>query len=283
MNPMFLSSLLVLAAVWTTGCQSSAGYEIMRLFDLSSQEALSESRSVQQLQKVRIILVGEHHNNPRHHLAQLKIIQALHRAGSKVAVGLEMFPRQGQNELDQWVSGQLDETQFEPIYLNYWNFDWKLYRPIFEYARQNQIPMVGLNVPRKITIQVAYHGFASLNRDQKGSLEGITCNVTPEYREFVKGAHGIPSHGGMNFESFCEAQLVWDSAMAIHAIDFLERHPRYLMVILAGSGHAHKLGIPDQLNKQNHWPYMVVLPETKGVFDAEQLTVQDADYILMLE
>ncbi len=263
-----------------TSCQGRTESESMQLYDLSRQQLLSEGQAVERLARVRIVLVGELHDNARHHLAQLQVIQALHRTGHKVAIGLEMFRYDSQKELDLWVTGELDEKQFKPIYLDNWNFDWRLYRPIFEYARQNRIPMTGLNVSRKVTAQVAYHGFTSLSPDQKGSLEGITCNVTPTYRDFVKEAYGAHGHGGMSFERFCEAQLVWDTAMAMHAVDFLTHDPDTIMVILAGSGHARKLGIPTQLEQLNSWPYAVVLPETKGLFDAKHVSTQDADYIL---
>ncbi len=266
-----------------TSCHGGTGSESMQLYDLSRQQLLSEAEAVERLERVRIVLVGELHNNARHHRAQLQMIRALHRAGRKVAIGLEMFRRDGQKELDLWVTGELDEKQFKPIYLDNWNFDWRLYRPIFEYARQNRIPMTGLNVSRKVTAQVAYHGFTSLSPDQKGSLEGITCNVTPAYRDFVKEAYGAHGHGNMAFERFCEAQLVWDTAMAMHAVDFLMRDPDTIMVILAGSGHARKLGIPAQLEKLKNWPYAVVLPETEGLFDAKHVSTQDADYILKLK
>jgi len=143
--------------------------------------------------------------------------------------------------------------------------------------------MVGLNVSRKITAQVAYHGFASLDESQRGMLEGITCNVTADYRDFIRRAHGAHGHGKMNFDHFCEAQLVWDTAMAVHAVDFLQRHPDTILVILAGSGHVRKLGIPSQLEKQGAWSYAVLLPETEGVFDAQTVSSKDADFILLNE
>ena len=262
-------------------CQTSAGHGQLQFYDLNQRQTLSENQAVGQMDRVRIVLVGEHHNNNDHHRAQLQMIQALHRLGKKVVVGMEMFRQESQRPLDQWVAGQMDEAQFKPIFMDNWSYGWPLYRPIFEYARDNRIPMVGLNVPRRVTAQVAYHGFASLSREQKGPLEGITCNVTPEYRDFVEKAYGAHGHGKMDFTKFCEAQLVWDTAMAMYAIDYLERNPDYVMVVLAGSGHARKLGIPTQLEKRNAWPYAVVLPETKGVFDAKRLTAQDADYILL--
>jgi uncharacterized iron-regulated protein len=255
----------------------------IRLYDLEQQAVVSDNQAIQRLAAARIVLVGEHHNNAVHHAAQLKVIRSLHEAGRKVAIGLEMFRKDSQQDLDRWVTGRTSASQFKPIFRDNWNYGWEQYLPIFNYARTNHIPMVGLNVSRKITTQVAYHGFDSLNEEQKGSLEGITCNVTPEYRDFIGKAYGAHGHGKMNFEGFCEAQLVWDSAMAVNAVAYLKENPETVMVLLAGSGHARKLGIPTQLDKRVPWPYVVVLPETKGIFDARSVTVKDADYILMNE
>lgn len=272
---------LALAGLMLVGCKTTTANPSVHLFDLARHSVVSDKEAVQRLGLARIVLVGEHHNNDDHHQAQLKVIQSLFKSGRKVAVGMEMFRRDSQAALDQWVGGQIGEKQFMPIYLDNWNYGWDLYGPIFKYAREKQIPMVGLNVSRKITGQVAYHGFASLNENQRGLLEGITCNVTQEYRDFIKKAYGAHGHGKMNFNRFCEAQLVWDTAMAVYAIDYLQQNPDTVLVLLAGSGHVRKLGIPSQIRKRVSWPFAVVLPETKGIFDRQTITVNDADFILL--
>ena len=278
--------LMAVLAGWAlVACKTptAATQDAVRLFDLKQHEIVSDGEAIQRLQAVRIVLVGEHHNNVAHHQAQLKVIQSLHEAGRKVAVGLEMFRRDSQADLDQWILGRTSESRFKPIYLKNWNFGWDLYSPIFKYAKENRIPMVGLNVSRSITGLVASKGFESLSKAQKGALEGITCEVTPQYRNFIGKAYGAHGHGHMNFDRFCEAQLVWDTAMAVYAIDYLEQRPDTTMVLLAGSGHARKLGIPFQIAKRAPWDHVVVMPETKGVFDVDSLTVGDADYILLNE
>ncbi len=281
MKKSLLAVLTALILVAGSGSVAAHPHPDVQLYDLKTRELLSESQSIQRLSEARMVLVGEHHDNTAHHQAQLKVIETLHKAGRKVVVGLEMFRKDSQLALDQWIGGQTSEKAFKPIYLNNWNFEWELYGPIFNYARENRIPMVGLNVSRKITAQVAYKGFDSLDEDQRGSLEGITCNVTQEYRDFIGRAYGAHGHGNMNFERFCEAQLVWDTAMAVYAIEYLKDHPDSAMVILAGSGHVRKLGIPAQLDKRVSWPYAVVLPETKGILDPMSITADDADYILI--
>ena len=282
MKRFFNWHLYWMAVVLIISCRTGTTSDAIAIYDIGQKQALSDAQAVERLQDARIVLVGEHHNNADHHLAQLRVIQALHRAGRKVAVGMEMFRKESQQALDRWSAGQTDEAQFVDIFNDNWTYGWKLYRPILIHARDNQLPVVGLNVSRKITGQVAYHGFASLSDEQKGSLEGIACIVTPEYREFVQKAYGAHGHGKMKFDRFCEAQLVWDSAMAINAIEFLNQNPEHIMVLIAGSGHARKLGIPTQLKKRGNLPYIVVLPETKGSFEKESLTVQDADYLILM-
>jgi len=281
LKPLF--KLTAISAIIAAGWLAFAQAGEIRLFYLAGQKIITGPQALERLEGIRFVLVGEHHDQAQHHRAQLQVIKALHQSGRRVAVGLEMFRRDSQTDLDQWSSGKIREDRFKPVYLDNWNYDWELYRPIFEYARMEKIPMAGLNVSRTITTQVAYHGFESLNADQKGSLEGITCDVTAEYRDFVRRAYGAHGHGRMDFGRFCEAQLVWDSAMAVYAIDYLRQHPDSVLVILAGSGHARKLGIPAQLAKRTILPYAVLLPETTGIFDAAHTSVQDADFIILKE
>lgn len=281
MKPKALWLILFFSLI-STGCIKTTDLKHpARFYDLHQQATLSQDLVIGQLQETRLVVVGEHHNNARHHQAQLKVIQMLHRSGRNVAIGLEMFRHNSQEPLDQWISGQLSEDQFKPIYLKNWNFKWELYRPIFKYAHDNRLPMVGLNVSRKITAQVARHGFESLSTEQKGALEGITCQVTPEYEKFIRKAYESHKHAEIDFNNFCEAQLVWDAAMAAHADSYLKQRPETVMVLLAGSGHARKPGIPFQLRKRSQLPVVVILPETRKVFDKSHLTSNDADYILL--
>ena len=260
---------------------AAAGDGELRLYDLASRKTLVGQQALARLQAARFVLVGEHHNNAEHHLAQLQVIRALYQSGRKVAVGMEMFRNDSQPELDRWVAGTMEIDRFRRVFMDNWNYDWDLYRPIFDYVRRNQIPLIGLNVPGEVTTQVAYHGFESLNKEQKGALEGITCDVTAEYRDFIREAYGAHAHGKMNFGRFCEAQLVWDTAMAMNGLNYIDRHPGAVMVILTGSGHARKLGIPSQLRKRTAWPYAVLMPETQGTIEPDTLTTRDADFIVL--
>ena len=276
---MTIAALLVVA-ITTAGWvkQDSASH---RMFDLNQEKELHMAQALDQLKKNRIILVGEHHSNKRHHQAQLKVIQALNDAGVQVAVGLEMFRRDSQADLDRWVSGDLDEKRFEKIFNDNWGYPWPSYRMIFEYARNHKIPMIGLNVPREITRQVSRAGFKSLSQEQKGKLAEVSCIVDQQYMNYIRKAFGGHAHGQLNFIYFCEAQMVWDTAMAVYSLEYLKQHPQTVMVILTGTGHAQKGAVPRQIQLRSNLPWAVILPEISGRIDPQTITKKDADYIML--
>jgi uncharacterized iron-regulated protein len=252
-----------------------------RMFDLNQEKELLMAQALAKLKKNRIILVGERHSNRRHHRAQLSVIQALNEAGLQVVIGLEMFRKDNQPALDRWISGDIDEKSFEKIYYDNWNFPWKAYRKIFEYSRDHKIPMIGLNVPREITRQVSREGFNSLSQEQKGKLAEVSCIVDQDYMNYIRKAFGGHAHGQLNFIYFCEAQLVWDSAMAVYSLDYLNRNPDAIVVILTGTGHAQKGAVPRQIRARSNLPYAVILPEISGSIDAQTIRNQEADYIML--
>jgi uncharacterized iron-regulated protein len=279
---------IVVIGLWTaallisaSGCWAQKdGYD-RRMFDLNRAKELPMSQALADLKKNRIVLVGEHHNNPQHHMAQLAVIRALNEAGLRVAVGLEMFRNESQSALDQWISGEIDDKQFEKIYYDNWNFPWQAYRKIFEYARNHQIPMIGLNVPREIPRQVSRNGFKSLSPEQKGKIAEVSCIVDQQYMNYIRKAFGGHSHGQLNFIYFCEAQMVWDSAMAVYTLDYLEKNPDSIMVILTGTGHAQKGAVPRQIRVRSNFSSAVILPEIPGRIDAQTISHTDADYIIL--
>jgi uncharacterized iron-regulated protein len=276
-----LISAVMFAVFLNTGCWAKQENFDQRLFDLSRENELMMSQVLPDFKKSRIILVGEHHTNKKHHRAQLRVIQTLNDAGLQVAIGLEMFRNESQPALDQWVSGDIDKKSFEKIYYDNWNFPWSAYRKIFEYSRDHKIPMIGLNVPREITRKVSRNGFKSLSQKQKGKISEVSCIVDQEYMNYIRKAFGGHGHDQLNFIYFCEAQLVWDSAMAVYTLDYLKKNPNSIVVILTGTGHAQKGAVPRQIRARSGLPFAVILPEIPGSIDAETITSKDADYIML--
>jgi uncharacterized iron-regulated protein len=254
------------------------------LFDLKLGTSTTLARELPRLLGSRIVLVGERHTEMSHHNAQYAVIRGLEENGGSIAVGLEMFSAQSQDALDRWVAGEMGLDEFQRVYSENWSFPWRLYGKIFDHAREMAIPLVGLNVPRSITRQVSRRGFQSLSPEQRRQIpHAVVCEVDDEYMLFIRRAYGARAHGKLNFTFFCEAQMVWDQAMAIGALRYMEKNPTHTMVILAGTGHAWKPGIPEQIRLRSSLPQTVILPRIPDVIDTGVTTLEDADYIIDTE
>ena len=278
LHRIVLSVIVAAAISLLAGCQDG---DVVRLKDRAT---IPFDRMVGEVSKSRVVVIGETHDNQSHHDLQLKIIRTLYEGGAPLAVGLEMFRAENQDMLDKWWRWGMPTEQFEALYRENWGMPWPLYRDIFFYTRQKRIPLVGLNVSRDVISKVAREGFASLTEAERKKLPpGLTCTLDETYRSFIRSTfteHARAS--GRSFEHFCEAQMVWDTAMAIYALEYLDRNPGSRIVILAGTAHAWKRAIPRQIaTMRPDVTVSVILPAKGGEGDREKITVEDADYLVL--
>lgn len=213
-----------------------------------------------------VVLLGETHTNPEHHRWQLQMLATLYAARPDMVIGFEMFPRRVQKILDQWVAGELTESEFlsRSEWRLVWNTDANLYLPLFHFARMNRIPMRALNIDIHLRRAVTAKGFDGVPEKDR---EGVTrpAPPAPEYLEFllpIYMQHGRatqkpteknqkPNHYEPDFLRFVVSQQLWDRAMAqeIHAVlNSYDKHKKPLIVGVMGSGHILKgFGVPHQL------------------------------------
>lgn len=275
----FLAFVLLLSMI----VYARSGSGPQKVLRVSDGKVVAFDQMIDDLKNASLVFVGEIHDIPEHHQAQLDIIKAVHQADREPAIGLEMFRAENQAVLTSWSQGKMPLKEFLVSYYDNWRMPWPLYRDIFEYAREHEVPLRGLNIPEGISRKIAERGFSSLTADERKQLPpGISCNVDPAYMEFIKRAYsGHSGHQDKNFVNFCEAQMVWDKAMAWHAVGYLKKNPDRSMVILAGIGHAWKRGIAEQLEGNGKYTFRVVLPAIPGQVDRGNVTAEDADYLLL--
>lgn len=240
--------------------------------EVTTDDLLADLRGVQ------VVFIGEFHNHVGHHQAQLAIIDALKDDEKPLAVGLEMFRRDSQVDLDVWTANNMPINDFLKVFEDNWNM-WPYYMDIFTHARKHRLQMIGLNIPRHITGKVASNGFNSLSDQERLLLGNVQCKVDPVYGNYLRQAMGGYGGHGQKFLYFCEAQILWDTMMARNLIDFLKENPDYRAVVLAGSGHAWKLGIPRQMLEQADISYRVLLPEMPGRVDRSKMNKDITDYL----
>ena len=255
---LFLLALCLLCAV-----ETCAGAFITRMSD---KHLVSLAQLVSDASHSDLVLIGEAHDNVTNHEIQLSLIQALFAKKVPLAIGLEMIQSDSQQQLDLWTDGLMSEKDFKAVYARNWSQDWALYRAIFLFARDNQIPMVALNIPKELVSKVSHSGFDSLTPEERKDLpQGTTCDLNNPHTALLKRSFQEvfkhAANGGV-FTYFCEAQTLRNSGMAMNVERFVKKHPGRKVVALAGIWHAVKNAIPEQLERKgSKLTNTVILPE----------------------
>lgn len=236
------------------------------------------------LSRRAIVLLGESHDRAEHHRWQLQVLAGLYAHQPDLVVGFEAFPRSVQPVLDRWSAGALDEKAFlaETRWREVWSMGPNLYLPLLHFVRMNRIPLVALNVERKLVRRVAEESWEAVPLTER---EGLTIPKPPSegYLDFLAEAyrqhreerqakaresvHGsVPGearfdYDDSDFQSFVDAQLVWDRAMAQVLFGARRRPSTPLVVGIIGQGHLrHGFGVPWQLADLGIGDVAVLLP-----------------------
>ena len=221
------------------------------------------------------VLLGEAHESNDHHIWQLQTIAQIHAINPDMILGFEAFPREVQATLDKWVEGDLSEKDFlEQSKWNYfWKFDPDLYMPLFNFARMNRVPMVALNVNRKLVNNVSANGWGGVKKHERGNIDNpvaasagyikILKDVFKQH-EKIKDKNGKPKKENA-FDKFVDVQLIWDRAFA-QAINKTLKTNRAagrtpVMVNIIGRGHVdYGFGVVHQLKSLGVNDVMALTP-----------------------
>ena len=166
---------------------------VVDLANLTNLEAL-----IPRLADRRVVFVGEAHDRYEDHLNQLAIIRGLHQRGADLAIGMEMFQQPFQAALDAYIAGEIDEDEMlrRTDYFERWRFDYRLYRPILRFAREQGIPVIALNLEREITTKVGDGGLEALSAEERARIPAVIDRDDPAYRARVKAVFDLHPRRG---------------------------------------------------------------------------------------
>ncbi|WP_420340746.1 ChaN family lipoprotein [Roseibium sp.] len=239
--------------------------DVGQWLDPSSNAQLTNRDVLAEAAGSRVVLLGETHTSKEDHLWQLQTLAGLYALTPELVIGFEAFPRSVQPVLDDWSAGKLSEDVFlrQTKWAEVWGYDADLYMPLFEFARQNRIPMIALNVDRGLISRVGRNGWDAVPEDGR---DGITTPAAarPAYSESLASVYlAAAAHrrdasaevqtvedvlGTDGFQNFVDAQLTWDRAMAEALAQSAEANPEAVIVGIVGRGHMERgFGIPHQL------------------------------------
>ena len=204
-----------------------------------------------------VVFVGERHDDPVAHRAELQVLEELARRGRPVVLALEMFERDVQPLLDAYLAGRATEAELLAGARPWPNYAGD-YRPLVELARARGWRVVASNAPRPLASLVSRGGLRALDTLAAGRRAHVAADLRcPDdaYRaKFVAlmgdmAGHGAPGDGAAMAQRFYEAQCVKDETMAESVAAALA--PGTTVVHVNGSFHSDEgLGAVERLRRR---------------------------------
>jgi uncharacterized iron-regulated protein len=200
-----------------------------------------------------VVFFGEQHDDPATHRAELAILAALGNGARPIILSLEMFERDVQPVVDDYLAARIGEADFlsrsRP-----WERYATDYRALVELARARGWRVVAANVPRRLASLVSRNGLAALDTlppaDRAFVARDLACPRDDLYYErFAEqmrghGAGGGPPTAGDSAtmrrmtDRFYEAQCVKDETMAESIATARASMPGALVLHVNGAFHS---------------------------------------------
>lgn len=241
----------------------SSAPQIGDIFHPATGTIVSQQEMLSNIIDNRIVYVGETHDNPASHRLQLDVFKAMvTKNPGNVALGMEMFTPAQQPTLDRWSSGELGEREFlrDVKWFSVWKGDFDLYRDLLLYARDNQVPVIGLNAEKKMVRTVGRKQLTDLTPEERAELPELDL-TDPYHTAMVKAIYGDHVKSEGRLAGFQRVQALWDETMATSIVTYM-RSPQgedQQMLVLAGGNHIrHGFGIPRRVFKQLPVSYILV-------------------------
>ncbi|MCW8331618.1 ChaN family lipoprotein [Photobacterium sp. SDRW27] len=239
-------------------------------------DTLNLSELAQALKDADIILVGEWHGHPGAHLMQAQLFAQLYSQNTNIALSMEHFTREKQSIVNQYLTGEIGEKTLIKEG-NAWPNYGSDYRPLVEFAKQNQLDVIAANAPKPIVRCIGQNGADYLERlpavERKWVAESLTLNNDAYQEKFTASMH----HGDeAKTQRQFAAQTAWDDTMAESMVDYLALHPDKQIIHVAGRFHvAEGLGTAARITSRN--PALKVMMVTP-VTEESKLSESAPDY-----
>jgi uncharacterized iron-regulated protein len=213
---------------------------------------------IEAARNVNVTFIGEMHDDAVAHYLEVEILRRV--AGPDWALSMEMFERDVQGVVDEYLGGLIDEKDLIASGRAWSNYR-SDYKPLIEIAKEAHMPVIAANAPKRYVDVVSKKGQAglpALSANAKSTLPPLPYAAASQaYRERFEremnqqtGGHGskpMPAHQTES-DYTLQAQTLWDAAMADSIAEFLKEHANKHILQINGFFHSeYQQGIPEHL------------------------------------
>lgn len=273
---MKIKFILLLSFLFSIGfSQENLPYQLYN----KKGKIITFDKMVDELSTYDIVLFGEFHDNSINHWLELRLAKSLfQKKGNQLILAAEMFERDNQIALNNYLSGKLKEEQLKDS-LRLWSNFKTDYKPLVDFAKDKKLTFIASNIPRRYASIVAKKGLDSLqtvSTKEKSFMMKLPIEVSLETPGYVEMKEMMGAHAGGDVMNFVAAQAVKDATMAESIAQIYQ--PGKLLVHYNGDYHSKQYGgIFWYLKKSN--PNLKIAVISVFESDLEKLNLPEKDFV----
>ncbi len=217
-----------------------------RIWEGRAGRFVEEASLDEALASADLVLLGEVHDNPDHHLLQARLARAIVASGRRPALAFEMLTEDLQPKLDAArVQTPREVENLWPVWKAGGWPDFDLYRPILAAGLDAGLELVAANLPRAQVRSLVTGGIGAAGPELRARLERGPV-LPPEAIQALR-KEMMDSHCGDLPESMMDpmilAQRARDATMAARLVA-AARESGAGGILITGNGHATALDVP---------------------------------------
>ena len=217
MKKIQLTIFALLAFTLVSFAQNKPAYQ---LFDQKGKVAKYD-KMVKDLAESDMVFFGEYHNNPISHWLQIEMAKSFYEInGDKLFFGAEMFENGNQLVLDEYLAGFYTEKKMLPEITQLWTNYKTDYKPLVEFAKENELRFIATNIPRRYAAMINEKGMDALEMLSQEALAMIGPVKTYfDSTVYVTMADVMGEHIPPNMLNIQTAQAAKDATMAHFSLE----------------------------------------------------------------
>jgi len=219
MRTVKLSFLLLILCVNFINAQSQPAYELFK----NNGKLANYDDMIKDLAKSDMVFFGEYHTNPISHWMQLEMSKSFFEIKKdKLFFGAEMFENGNQLVLNEYLKGFYSESKMTPEITQLWNNYKTDYKPLLDFAKDNNLRFIATNIPRRYAAMINERGIDALRDLSPEALQMISPDLEkyfdPTVKAYAEMADHMGGHVPPNMLNIQTAQASKDATMAHFSI-----------------------------------------------------------------
>ena len=198
-------------ALWISTVSMAQEKKAYQLFDKKGKK-VHFGKLLKKAEKAQVVLFGEYHDNSVVHWLQIKLTKDL-AAKTAVILGAEMIETDDQKQLNLYLKGEINQEQLDSAARLWTNYKTD-YKPLVDFAKENKIPFIATNIPRRYASIVFKKGFEELQNLPEAEQEFMAPLPIPFDLTLPGYKSMLTMQGGHAGDNMPKAQAIKDATMA---------------------------------------------------------------------